>query len=103
MFFPESIIQSTFTRELLYQRPSTNIQVKEWNLPTDIQYADPNFNVSQPVDILLRSQIFFQVLVMNKRTKSGYCPTLQATQFGWIIAGTYMQPTAQSFSFLTYP
>ena len=83
-------------RTIKENRPSTNIQAKEWNLPTDIQYADPNFNVSQPIDNLLGSQIFFQVLVMKKRTSRFSNPTIQATQFGWIIAGTYMQPTVQS-------
>ena len=78
------IVLPTITGNL----PSTNIQAKEWNLATDIQYADPNFNVLQPVDVLLGAQSFFQVLVVKKRTKSGNYPTIQATQFGCILAGT---------------
>ena len=72
------IVLPTITDNL----PSTNFQAKEWNPLTDIQYADPNFNVSQPVDILLGSQIFFEVLIMKKRTKSGNYSTIQAMQFG---------------------
>lgn len=54
--------------------------------------ADPKFNISRPVDILLGAESFYSLLSVGQH-KLNNGPILQETKFGWIISGpiTYQQ------------
>lgn len=69
--------------------PARYIPVDEWNLPQDIQLADPEFNQPQRVDILLGAQLFMNILRMERCTRQGPYPIVQNTELGWIIGGEY--------------
>lgn len=53
----------------------------------DIQLADPEFYNSRPVDILIGSDYYPQII--RSEVKNGFLDTLvaQETQFGWILTG----------------
>lgn len=59
-----------------------------WSLPTDVFLADPLFNESKPIHVLLGADTFFDTLLPNNRKRvDGKFPTLQETRLGWVIAG----------------
>ncbi|XP_055591303.1 uncharacterized protein LOC129743346 [Uranotaenia lowii] len=68
--------------------PAKTIDICKWNLPVEIQLADPSFNESQAIDMIIGAEIFFDLLLRDDQMKLGeHGPTLQNTYLGWIIAG----------------
>ena len=49
--------------------------------------ADENFNKLNSIDILLGADVFFEVLLHDKKTRPGNYPVLQDTELGWIVSG----------------
>lgn len=66
--------------------PSHSFPVTNWEVPSDIKLADPFFNRSGSIDILMSADIFWRVLLRNYRRIS---PGVFArnTRLGWIITG----------------
>lgn len=56
-------------------------------LPKNIALADPNFNLSNPIDILLGAQIFFDILEAGQIRLGKNKPILQESKLGWFISG----------------
>ena len=67
--------------------PYTNINVVKWNIPKELQLADPSFNKAQKVEILLGAGIFLELLKDGKLILDEGLPILQNTKLGWIVAG----------------
>nr|CAH7713646.1 unnamed protein product [Callosobruchus chinensis] len=55
-------------------------------LPSELKLADPNFNVSGDIDMLLGSGVFWSVSVPGRKRNDKNVPVLQNTEFGWVIA-----------------
>ena len=53
----------------------------------NLELADPNFNISGEIDILLGSNIFWTILGSNQVRLGPKMPTLHESKFGYIIAG----------------
>jgi hypothetical protein len=66
--------------------PPSRISCEKWELPADIPLADPHFYQPSAIDLLLGATVFFEVLRPEQRFRQGY-PTLQNTQFGWVLSG----------------
>lgn len=81
--FSEFLIVPKITSNL----PATDINISDWNLPNNIQLADPVFYKSGKIDMLLGAAIFFEVLQEGRINLAAGSPTLVNTQFGWIIGG----------------
>ncbi|XP_076230267.1 uncharacterized protein LOC143176322 [Nomia melanderi] len=57
-------------------------------IPTHIELADPEFNVSKPIDMLIGASLFWSLLCVGQhKFPSGII--LQKTQLGWVIGGTF--------------
>ncbi|XP_076225075.1 uncharacterized protein LOC116434182 [Nomia melanderi] len=57
-------------------------------IPTHIELADPEFNVSKPIDMLIGASLFWSLLCVGQHK----CPSgiiFQKTQLGWVIGGTF--------------
>ncbi|XP_011883660.1 PREDICTED: uncharacterized protein LOC105570820 [Vollenhovia emeryi] len=67
--------------------PAFTMPRGEYNLPHNLNLADPQFNVSSKIDILLGAEIFWELLCVGQVKSSPSHPTLQKTRFGWILAG----------------
>lgn len=66
--------------------PSVAMLSEQFCIPHGISLADPNFYESQPIDLLLGADIFWDLLLDGKvRLSNG--PILQNTQLGWVISG----------------
>ncbi|XP_055633006.1 uncharacterized protein LOC129773424 [Toxorhynchites rutilus septentrionalis] len=82
----EFLVLQKVTSEL----PSAHIPVALWRIPNGIQLADPNFNVSNRIDILIGAEHFYRFLFesgMKQITLGPGLPMLINSVFGWIITG----------------
>ncbi|GBN05658.1 hypothetical protein AVEN_2965-1 [Araneus ventricosus] len=66
--------------------PSKKINVAHWNIPNNIQLADPTFFIPQKVDLLLGAELFFAFLEKDK-IKIGYNLFLKSSCFGYLVWG----------------
>ena len=57
------------------------------DIPINIKLADPLYNESKPVDILIGNEIFWDLMCVGQIRLSKQGPVLQKTQLGWIIGG----------------
>ncbi|XP_055613094.1 uncharacterized protein LOC129759626 [Uranotaenia lowii] len=67
--------------------PQKSIDVNTWKLPPSISLADPDFNKSRSVDIVIGVSLFYDVMLPNQMRINDAGPMLQNTHLGWIVAG----------------
>ncbi|XP_058827533.1 uncharacterized protein LOC131687460 [Topomyia yanbarensis] len=71
--------------------PSNHVDISRWNIPDNIPLADPRFNISAGVDLLIGAELFYSLLESHKvRLSEGY-PTLQQTVFGYVVVGKLLE------------
>ncbi|XP_065365533.1 uncharacterized protein LOC135958562 [Calliphora vicina] len=70
------------------QHPSEQIDAENWNIPNGIELADPQFYIPQRIDLLISSEIFFDLLLDCKISLGNGLPSLINTSLGWIIGGS---------------
>ncbi|XP_055603998.1 uncharacterized protein LOC129752238 [Uranotaenia lowii] len=73
--------------------PQTSIDVSSWRLPPSVSLADPNFNKSSPVDLVIGVSTFYEVLLPNQMKINDAGPILQNSHLGWIVAGELPEET----------
>ncbi|XP_055622347.1 uncharacterized protein LOC129765916 isoform X2 [Toxorhynchites rutilus septentrionalis] len=68
--------------------PAHNVSIGHWKIPADLFLADPHFNKSQPIDIVLGVKHFYSFFPDSTRIHiDRQHPVLVNSVFGWIIAG----------------
>ena len=72
--------------EIVSLVPHSYIPIDNWNIPNQLQLADPTFNCPASVDLLLGSRIFWSVLKSEQYRLGNNLPKLCETELGWIIA-----------------
>ncbi|XP_075154313.1 uncharacterized protein LOC142227952 [Haematobia irritans] len=70
-----------------YQHPVEKLNIGSWPIPEGILLADPHFYIPQRIDILIGSEIFFDLLVEGKIILGSGLPSLKNTVFGWVVGG----------------
>ncbi|KAK9739544.1 Protein of unknown function (DUF1759) [Popillia japonica] len=66
------------------------------------ELADPAFNVSSEIDMLIGAEIYFEILRLDQIKLGNQLPVLQDTEFGWIVAGkTCIENHEHTFSYHT--
>ncbi|XP_055528088.1 uncharacterized protein LOC129720625 [Wyeomyia smithii] len=73
-------------------QPSVSIPLAHLKLPPDMVLADPSFNVSEPIDLILGAQQFYEFHVrdggrLQVRNFDNTLPVFVNTVFGWVVAG----------------
>ena len=68
--------------------PPVDIDISTWHLPTELAYADPDFYMSKPIDILLGANLFYSLLLPGRLSPGRELPYLQNTSLGWVLAGS---------------
>ncbi|XP_065089129.1 uncharacterized protein LOC135710468 [Ochlerotatus camptorhynchus] len=68
--------------------PSQNISIANWNIPDELFMADPSFNESQPIDMVLGARHFFSFPSNERIQLDRNLPLLVNSVFGWIVAGS---------------
>ncbi|XP_062714046.1 uncharacterized protein LOC134290850 [Aedes albopictus] len=69
--------------------PTFEIDAATWDIPAGIQLADPTFFRPGQVDLLIGMEWYDDVLKSGRLKLSEDLPTLQDSQFGWLIGGKY--------------
>lgn len=72
---------------IIAPQPSQFINIDEWPLPKNLMLADPTFNRSNKIDILLGAEHYHQLLAIGQIRLSPQLPILQNTVLGWVVAG----------------
>lgn len=66
--------------------PQSDVDVEGWDL-FDVNLADPEFQLSRPVDMLLGASVLFDILRSGNKQIGEDLPFLQNTELGWVIGG----------------
>ena len=72
--------------------PTMSFNKNMLKIPANWQLADPNFNISSDIDMLLGSNVFWEILCRGQERLGPNAPILQNTQFGWVVAGNLQIP-----------
>ncbi|XP_062535738.1 uncharacterized protein LOC134204943 [Armigeres subalbatus] len=83
----ESSVDCLVTTRVTGKIPSVAVNISEWKFPPGIVLADPSFNESKDVDLLIGAELFFLILKQAQLKISEDLPTLYETQFGWVMTG----------------
>lgn len=77
--------------------PGQSVDVSSWSIPQHIlpQLADPEFFLPSEVELLLGTDIFFEVLQGEKLSLGKELPWLYNTSFGWIVSGSIGSTTCR--------
>ncbi|XP_062711250.1 uncharacterized protein LOC134289447 [Aedes albopictus] len=68
--------------------PTSTVQANGWDIPVDIELADPEFFRSRKVDLVLGIQAFFSFFPTGREIQLGKgLPVLTESVFGWIVTG----------------
>lgn len=67
--------------------PGSKIDINNWNLPKNIQLADPCFYQRSGIDVLLGVGVFFKLLSVGQIKLAENLPMLQKSLLGWIVVG----------------
>ncbi|XP_059045790.1 uncharacterized protein LOC131841487 [Achroia grisella] len=70
----------TFFRNL----PRVSVSI---NLPAHIKLADPTFDQSGPIDMLIGADLFWDVILCEQTSLGSNKPKLHNSVFGWLIGG----------------
>lgn len=76
--------------------PPTPIDIGSWNIPTNVQLADPMFNKPQSIDLLIGSGLFWHLLRSDRISLGPELPLLQDTELGYVVVGPVRQGPLQS-------
>jgi Putative peptidase (DUF1758). len=84
----QSTIQCLVVDSITSPLPAFDIDVFDWNIPKHLKLADPEFNISKEIGILLSSDIVFNVLCSGKiPQRHRKLPFLLNSKLGWLFAG----------------
>lgn len=67
--------------------PSVSFSTSAIEIPNGIQLADPHFNISRPIDMLLGAGIFWKLVKSKSVQLKNSKLSLQASQLGWLVSG----------------
>lgn len=82
-FKTEALVMS----KLINNLPNSNIDTKNWTHLHNIKLADPDFNISGPIDLLLGADIYSDVILDGVLKHNRNSPVAQQTKLGWILCG----------------
>lgn len=80
-------VQCLILPQITSNLPVSSVCIDNLNIPENIVLADPSFYDSQPIDMLIGADLFWELLQEGKmRLTNG--PFIQNTRLGWIVSGS---------------
>ena len=79
----KAVVVPTITPNL----PAADIPTSAITVPINVSLADPKFNISKPIDLLLGASVFYDMLIPGQVQLGEGLPTLTNSKLGWLIAG----------------
>ncbi|XP_036347921.1 uncharacterized protein LOC118757304, partial [Rhagoletis pomonella] len=80
-------IDAFILNRISHQDKSDPVNTSHCGFPPNLNMADDGSLISQPIDVLIGSQHFFDFLTDGKFTSKTGFPTIQNTIFGYVLAG----------------
>ncbi|XP_004533441.1 uncharacterized protein LOC101460451 [Ceratitis capitata] len=69
------------------RQPATTLSISQWNITGNIKLADPSFNTSRRIDILIGASMVFDLLCVGQLRLKEPMHILQKTLLGWTVSG----------------
>lgn len=82
----EALILQTLTNKL----PNNTIDKSNFEHLQHLRLADPEFNISRDIDLLLGAEVYSEILLEGLVKTSTSSIIAQQTQLGWIVCGKYL-------------
>ncbi|XP_058122844.1 uncharacterized protein LOC131293799 [Anopheles ziemanni] len=68
--------------------PAHRINHSQWMIPAACVLADPTFHKPGGIDLILGAACFYELLKPGRISLGEGMPSLQETEFGWVVSGT---------------
>ncbi|XP_058449451.1 uncharacterized protein LOC131429391 [Malaya genurostris] len=75
--------------------PSRHVDVSRWKIPPNLPLADPKFNISHGVDLIIGAELFYMLLEPHQFVLANDYPLLQKTLLGYVISGKLKAPKTE--------
>lgn len=72
--------------------PTLSFDRKLVSIPHNITLADPTFNLSSSIDLLIGAELYLDLLVVGQIKSNNNFPILQKSKLGWLISGPMQLP-----------
>lgn len=74
-------------RKVTSDTPAVSFPTAHWRIPESVALADPEFNVSRRIDLIIGAGHFYSFLRDGRIRLAHNLPMLVETVFGWIVTG----------------
>ncbi|XP_053968620.1 uncharacterized protein LOC128870048 [Anastrepha ludens] len=75
------------TQSITDYQPNFDISIEGWNIPNNINLADPSFFKANRIDVLIGAELFYDLICVGQFRIADHLPTLQKTKLGWVVSG----------------
>ncbi|XP_075990172.1 uncharacterized protein LOC142985815 [Anticarsia gemmatalis] len=79
--------QALVMPKLLNNLPNYSFEKQDWPHIQNINLADPQYNLSRSIDILLDAGVYADIIMSNILRGHIHAPIAQQTKLGWILVG----------------
>ncbi|GFS70880.1 DUF1758 domain-containing protein [Trichonephila clavipes] len=84
-------VQFSLLPKIIDAIPVSKLNISDLNIPASIELADSNFHMPGQIDILIGSELFFEILNPEQHYLQEGNVILQNTKFGYLVTGTLPQ------------
>ncbi|GBM95305.1 hypothetical protein AVEN_59501-1 [Araneus ventricosus] len=85
------IVQCSVLPKITDAIPVSKLNISELNIPSSIELADSSFHTPGQIDILVGSELFFEILKPEQHRLQDGNVILQNTKFGYLVTGMLPQ------------
>ncbi|GFW70338.1 integrase catalytic domain-containing protein [Trichonephila clavipes] len=89
-------VQFSLLPKIIDAIPVSKLNISDLNIPASIELADSNFHMPGQIDILIGSELFFEILNPEQYYLQEGNVILQNTKFGYLVTGTLRQSQQQA-------
>ncbi|GFS70012.1 integrase catalytic domain-containing protein [Trichonephila clavipes] len=89
-------VQFSLLPKIIDAIPVSKLNISDLNIPASIELADSNFHMPGQIDILIGSELFFEILNPEQYYLQEGNVILQNTKFGYLVTGTLPQSQQQA-------
>lgn len=79
--------QALIMKKLTNNLPTTTFGKSEWPHLKNLKLADPDYNISGQIDLLLGADVYSEIILDGVMRGNKRSPVAQQTEIGWILCG----------------
>ncbi|GFY35605.1 integrase catalytic domain-containing protein [Trichonephila clavipes] len=96
-------VQFSLLPKIIDAIPVSKLNISDLNIPASIELADSNFHMPGQINILIGSELFFEILNPEQYYLQEGNVILQNTKFGYLVTGTLPQSQQQANCLISEP